>query len=91
MLSLDHGRTLAVEKDGADELVEIRSASGMVELRVRLTDDGVVLQMDAARISLKATESIDVECKSFNVAAESEVRLESNGDVRVKGGMVYIN
>ncbi len=91
MLTLQRGRTLNVEVRGDDELVEIRNAAGMLELCVKLTDDGVVLQLDAARISLKAAESIDVECKSFNVNAQSEVQIASKGDVRVKGELVYIN
>jgi phage gp45-like len=91
MLNLQRGRTLSVETRGDDELVEIRSAEGMLELSVRLTDDGVVLQLDAARISLKATESVDVECKSFNVNAQSNIQIESAGDVHVQGKLVYIN
>lgn len=93
MLKLQHGRTLTVEP-GADaaDLVEIRAADGVLELRLTLTEAGVVLQVEAARISLKADESIDVECKTFNVNAESDVQIESQaGDLRVRGERVYIN
>jgi phage gp45-like len=52
----------------------------------------VALQLEAARISLKADESIDLECKTFNVHADSDVRIESQaGDLRVRGERVYIN
>jgi hypothetical protein len=91
MLSLQHGRTLSVEPIDAADLVEIRTADGVLELRLKLTEDGVVLQLEAARISLKADQSIDVECKTFNVNAESDLRLESQADVRVRGERVYIN
>jgi phage gp45-like len=91
MLKLQHGRTLSVETLGETDLVEIRAADGDLQLRLKLTEDGVVLQLEAARISLKADQSIDVDCKTFNVNAESDVRIESQADVRVRGERVYIN
>jgi hypothetical protein len=92
MLKLQHGRTLSVEPgSGAEELVEIRGADGVLELRLKLTEDGVVLQMEAARISLRADQSIDLDCQSFNVNAESDVHIQARGDLRVRGERVYIN
>jgi hypothetical protein len=84
-------RTLTIEVDGADELVEIREASGELTLRVRLTEDGVVLQLEGARISLKAAESIDVDCKRFNINTDDQVRIESRGDVRIQGQVIRLN
>ncbi|MBV9578090.1 MAG: hypothetical protein JO057_05820 [Chloroflexi bacterium] len=74
---------MSVEALDDAELVEIRGADGVLELRLKLTEDGVVLQLEAARISLKAEQSIDVECETFNVNASA--------DVRVRGERVYIN
>ena len=37
-LYLREGRTLSVEQTGGDDLVEIRSASGQVEVRIRRTE-----------------------------------------------------
>jgi len=92
MLKLQHGRTLSVERETATDVLELRSADGVLELRLKLTEEGVVLQLEAAKIALKADESIDVECKTFNVTAESDVRIESQaGDLRVRGERVYIN
>ncbi len=91
MLNLKHGRTVTVEPAGQDEMLEIRSASGVVELRVKLTDDGVVLQLEGARISLRATESVDVDCKTFNVNADAEVHVAAKGDVHVNGQIIHLN
>jgi hypothetical protein len=92
VLSLQHGRTLSVDTRSEGEFVEIRDARGTLELRVRLTQDGVVLQLEGARISLKAEESIDLDCKTFNVNADSDIRIVSGtGELRVKGERVYIN
>ncbi len=91
MLNLRHGRTVTVEPVGRDELLEVRSASGVVELRIKLTDDGVVLQLEGARISLKATESVDVECRTFNVNADADMHLQAKGDVHVNGQVIHLN
>ena len=106
-IELKHGRKLTVASDGGDQLLEIRGASGVLELRVKVTDQGVVLQMESVHISLKAAESVNVECKDFNVKAENsvsmdskgdmkitghaDVRVNANGEVRVTGAMIYLN
>lgn len=104
---LRDGRTLTVSGTGSEELVEIRAASGQVELRIRLTEQGPVLQMEAVRLKLKATEAVEVETKQFTVKAEQsialvtegELTLESTGetkvtaeaDVKVVGKTIHLN
>ena len=83
MLELRHGRTVSVAANDAADVLEVRSSSGELELRLKLTEDGLVLQLEAARISLKAAESIDLESRNIN--------LEASGDVRVRGQKIYIN
>jgi hypothetical protein len=58
---LKDGRKLTVSDQGADQLVEIRNESGMVEVRIKLTEAGPVLQMEAARLQLKASEAVEIE------------------------------
>jgi hypothetical protein len=99
---LPGGRTLTV----AGELVEIKSGSGMVELRIRLTDQGPILQMESVRLQLKATESVEIESKrveikateqlaltggEVNVEGEQDVNVDAKGDVRVVGKMIHLN
>lgn len=96
---LREGRTLSVEQSGMDELVEIRSSSGQVELRIRLTEEGPVLQMESARLQLKASEAVEIESKrveirateSVTLASKDEVKVEADGEVRVNGKMIYLN
>jgi phage gp45-like len=98
-LYLREGRTLSVEGAGSDELVEIRSSSGQVELRIRLTEEGPVLQMESARLQLKASEAVEIESKRIELRATETVQLSSNnevkvdadGEVRVNGKMIYLN
>lgn len=89
------------------DLVEIHANGGQLELRIRLTPDGPVLQMESVRISLKAAENVDVNCKNFEVRAtesvdlhsdggmrlsgQADVKIDSAGNVIVKGEMIYLN
>ena len=96
---LRDGRTLSVEQSGTDELVEVRSSSGQVELRIRLTEDGPVLQMESARLQLKASEAVEIESKrveirateTVQIASKDEVKVDAEGDVRVNGKMIWLN
>ena len=88
MVSLRYGHSLSV----ADDTVELRDERGTLELRLKLTEDGVVLQLEASRISLKADQSIDLECDTLNVNATRDANITAHdGDLRVQGQRVYIN
>ena len=96
---LREGRTLSVEQSGTDELVEVRSSSGQVELRIRLTEEGPVLQMESARLQLKASEAVEIESKrveirateTVQIASKDEVKVDAEGDVRVNGKTIWLN
>ena len=96
---LREGRTLTVEQSGTDELVEVRSSSGQVELRIRLTEEGPVLQMESARLQLKASEAVEIESKrveirateTVQVTSKDEVKVDAEGDVRVNGKTIWLN
>jgi phage gp45-like len=96
---LREGRTLSVESSGTGELVEIRSSSGQVELRIKLTEDGPVLQLDSVRLQIKATEAVEIASKRVEITAseavqvtsDNEVKVDAAGEVRVNGKMIYLN
>ncbi|HEY0195541.1 MAG TPA: hypothetical protein VGC42_30715 [Kofleriaceae bacterium] len=96
---LREGRTLAIDEAGREDLVEIRSSSGQVELRIRLTEEGPVLAMESVRLNLKASESVEIEAKrvqikaseTVQIASDNEVKVEADGEVRVNGKMIYLN
>jgi phage baseplate assembly protein gpV len=97
-LELQGGRTLVVEPAGDEDLVEVRAASGTVEIRLRLTDDGPVLELESVRLSLRAAKSVDVEATEFNVSADeislggkADVRIDAGGEVVVTGETIRLN
>jgi hypothetical protein len=97
-LDLQRGRTLLVEPLGDDDLVEIRAPSGTVEIRLRITDDGPVLEIESVRLALRAGEAIDVDAPEFRVSADeitlsgrADVRVDAGGDVHVTGETIRLN
>lgn len=103
---LGGGRTLTVSEQGSDQLVEIRNASGMLELRIQLTEAGPVLQMEAVKLQLKASEAVEIESRRVEVKAtealeltggeikvesERDTLIEGHGDVVVKGTKIWLN
>jgi hypothetical protein len=99
---LRDGRKLVVSESGSDQLVEIRSESGMLELRIKLTAEGPVLQMESVRMELKASEAVAIQSKrvevvateqvaivgkDVDVQAEEDLDLEARKDVHVRSGV----
>ena len=82
-LYLNDGRQVAIIRDGARQAVEIRAASGQLELRIRLTEDGPVLSLDAVKVELRATD-VAVECETFAVTASQRVTIASAGTAELK-------
>ena len=83
-LYLRDGRKLVVGEQGGDQLVEIRSESGMVEIRIRMTEQGPVLQMESARLSLKGTESVEIESQRVAIKATEQLELSSDRDIKIE-------
>jgi len=89
-LYLRDGRKVVIGDN--DQLVEIRSPSGMLELRIKLTEDGPVLQMESVKMQLKATESIEINAKKIEIKAEESVDVVAEtSDVRVVGKKIHLN
>jgi hypothetical protein len=104
---LRDGRKLVVSDAGSDQLVEIRNESGMLEVRILLTEQGPVLQMESVRLSLKASESVEIEGARVAIKATEQLALEGNavsvtakeegvkvdaeGDVVVVGRTIHLN
>jgi len=82
---LDSGRRARFGGDGETETLMITSPEGKVELSVRFTEDGPVLEFEAAGIRLHSGGEVDVKCASFRVDA-GEVRLESEEDLVQRAG-----
>jgi len=88
---LRDGRKLVVSEQGSNQLVEIRNDSGMLEIRILLTAEGPVLQMEGARLSLKATEAVEIESQRVSIKASETIDVNAKGDVTVIGQIIHLN
>ena len=90
-LYLRDGRRLSIGDHGNDQLVEIRSASGALEVRIVLTEAGTVLPMESVKLQLKASEAVEIESARVAIKATEDLKVESDGDVRVVGKTIHLN
>jgi len=100
---LSGGRSVQIK----DEVVELLGPSGGLELRIKITPEGPVLQVEGVKVAIKAADQVAVECKTFAVAASEHVQIRSEGeldvtsqkemkvtstdDVRVVGKIIHLN
>lgn len=81
-VELPSGRVVEVRSAAGDEeRVTIRSASGEIELDVRLTARGPVLRIRAAELELESPGAVRVDCDRFHVRAEHGIVHETGGDL----------
>ena len=102
---LRDGRKLVVSEHAGDQLVEIRNESGMLEIRILLTEQGPVLQMEGARLSLKGSEAVEIESPHvaikadqlelaagrLRIDAEHDIKVEAKEEVVVVGLPIHLN
>jgi uncharacterized protein (DUF2345 family) len=87
--ALAHGHTFTT----ADDLttLEVRDATGTVELRIRVTADGPIVEVNAGRLALRAREAIELTSRRISLCAADAVEIDAGGDVRVVGATIYLN
>jgi hypothetical protein len=82
--TLPSGATLTVRSDALGDEIQLRSANGTMELRIRMTDEGPVLSLRGVKLEIEATDSIAVSCREFAVNTAESVRVNSGGDFEVR-------
>jgi hypothetical protein len=97
-LYLRDGRRVVVRERGGDQLLELTSESGLVELRVLVTESGPVLQFEGARMMLRATEAIALDAKHIAIRGSETVeieggtvRSEAHGENHMVGHPIHLN
>ena len=104
-IMLRDGKKLVVGESGTDQYVEIRNESGMLEVRIKLTESGPVLQMESLKLSMKAAEEVSIDATKISIrgetinldagtlslGAEEDIKVDAKNEVRVVGRMIYLN
>jgi hypothetical protein len=96
---LPSGRSVVLRFGEGEEVIEVRSPTGDLEVCIVLTEAGPVVQLRGARLQLEAPESIEVACQRFAVhttqatdlTSAGEIRVQATGDVDIQGKLVKLN
>ena len=104
---LPSGRQISIRTDAGSEELVLVGRDGAVELQVILTDEGPVLRMPVARISLRGADQLDLSARQVRIRATEDMQLEAGGridlrseadtaitaegDVRVVGAVIHLN
>jgi hypothetical protein len=70
-----------IQVDAATSRVRITNAAGRVELTVRCTDRGCVLEFSEGEIQLQAASKISLQCDELKLQARTRLELETLGDM----------
>jgi len=98
-VALGHGRTVEIAR-GNDDILEIRTGAGELELAIVLTAEGPKLRLRAADLELVAARNIRIKCQSFELEAQESARLVSprgqitlaaNDDIDLRGERILLN
>jgi hypothetical protein len=79
-------RRVLLRRGAGDDRIVVCAPDGAVELAVRLTATGPVLEFRGASLELTATKNVSVRCERFIVDATDAVALNSGGDMSQRAG-----
>ena len=103
--TLPSGHRLFIEHNNSE--VTIESPNGDSNVRIILTEERPIIELQSASLRLHSIEDIDISCKRYTLNAEEQVQLHSDGeltmdsrqemrltskdDVRVNGKIIWLN
>ncbi len=88
-ISLPSGREVVV-RSGPEEVVEVRSPDGTVEVSVVLTEQGPVLRVTGGRLEMQA-ETLALKGRRVEIDASELATITSGGEVVVQAPMIRLN
>lgn len=89
-MTLPSGRRVEFEApEGRSERMLVRSPAGSLELTIRFTAAGPVVELSAAALSLHSEGPLSIDCDRLRVHARSGIVLATEGDLeqRVAGDL----
>ena len=103
--TLSSGHRLIIEHGHSE--VTIESPNGDSNVRIILTENCPVIELQSATLRLHSIDDIDVSCKRYTLNAEEQIQLHSDGemtmdsrkemrltskdDIRVDGKVIWLN
>jgi hypothetical protein len=74
----------SIQIDAAASRLRITNAAGKVELTVRCTERGCVLEFSEGEIQLQSSSKIAVQCDELRLQARTRLELETLGDLHTR-------
>jgi hypothetical protein len=99
------GHQVEIDLDGQE--IRVDDPKGDVLVRIYLEASGPTVELQGAKLQLRSTESVDVNCADFKVNAEQDIHLNAGAqltvestqelhlncetDVRIRGKVIWLN
>ena len=80
--NLPTGHQITIDIDGSE--IEVEDPNGNVAVRIKLEQGAPIVELDGARLQLRSTRSVDVNCEDFNVNAENNVYMNAGGHLTIE-------
>ncbi len=86
IIPLAFGRRAAIASQGG--MLEIAGEGGTVELKIRITPEGPVLEFNQAHVALQSPGDLALDCRNLSLRTSGKLTVESGADFeqRVNGG-----
>jgi len=80
-ITMKSGRQVQASDSADEELLVIHNPQGEVELTVRFTEAGPVLNFSAAAVNLQTPGELKIDCGKLKVNSADAIELSSAGDM----------
>lgn len=80
--TLASGHKLTI--DFAQSIIDVQTPQGAPAVHISLKEEGPVVEVAGARLSLKSPKDIDVSCENFSVQTEKDLYMNANGGVIIE-------
>ena len=80
--TLSSGHKLTI--DFAQSIIDVQTPQGAPAVHISLKEEGPVVEVAGARLSLKSPKDIDVSCENFSVQTERDLYMNANGGVIIE-------
>ena len=80
--TLSSGHKLTI--DFAQSIIDVQTPQGAPAVHISLKEEGPVVEVAGARLSLKSPKDIDVSCENFSVQTEKDLYMNANGGIIIE-------
>ena len=80
--TLPSGHKLII--DFEQSVIDVQTPQGTPAVHISLKEEGPVVEVAGAKLSLKSPKDIDVSCENFSVQTEKDLYMNANGGIIIE-------